>query len=482
MNRSIIKIIALRYLRYKFFTGGMLLLLSLYLVALVAISYDRWHLYQHQEESRTEHQEEDRRSWESNPDKHPHRMAHFGAFAFRLPHPLSIFDAGLETYMGNVVFLEAHKQNTANFSEASLSTGLVRFGDLHVAMLLGLILPLLIFFIGFDAISRERERRTLKLMYVQGVEMSTIIWGKTLGLFMGASLFFLPALVVLWSVLWLDTPSLGQETLLRIVLLSVVYLVFFLVLCLGTVLISAWSRSSTQSLLTLLGCWLLLFVVVPKSVQSLGSALYPNPTKIAFKAAIEHDVLKIGDSHNPDDPYFKAVKDSLLRVYGVDSVTQLPFNYGGFIMGLGERLTAGIHAEHQHRLTEVYRRQNAIAQYLSLLDPYLAVKHLSMSLSGTDFETYDDFLLQSEAYRYKMATYMAKLQETYVNPNWQGGSEGKRNAVNRAEFRKFPPFEYRYPSVATILEKQWHSMLALGLMLLGLVWIARCSSYLFKVS
>lgn len=482
MNRSIITTIALRYFKHKFLGGGMLVLLLLYLMTLGGVTYERWHSYHHLESSRNEHQQQDRRSWESNPDKHPHRMAHFGAFAFRLPHPLSIFDAGLENYMGNVIYLEAHKQNTANFSEASLSTGLIRFGDLHAAMLLGLILPLLIFFIGFDAISRERERRTLKLMYIQGVEMPIIIYGKTLGLFMGAALFFLPVLALLWTTPILDIPDLGQATLLRVTLLTIVYLIYFLLLCLATVVVSAWSSSSTQSLLSLLGCWLLLFVVIPKAAQSLGSSLSPNPSKVAFKSAIEHDVLQIGDSHNPDDPYFTGIKDSLLRAYGVDSVTQLPFNYGGFIMGLGERLTADIHAKHQHRLTETYRQQNIATQVLAVLNPYLALKQLSMSLSGSDFESYDDFLLQSEAYRYKMATYMAKLQEQYVDPNWQGGSEGKRNAVDREKFLTFPPFESRYPSIASILSKQWTSALALSLMLLGLVSIAHRSSHFFKVS
>ena len=57
-----------------------------------------------------------RKSWEDNPDKHPHRMAHFGSFALRIKHPLSVFDYGLDNYAGNAVYLEAHKQNTVNYS------------------------------------------------------------------------------------------------------------------------------------------------------------------------------------------------------------------------------------------------------------------------------------------------------------------------------------------------------------------------------
>ena len=45
---------------------------------------------------------------------------------FRLKHPLSTFDFGIESYTGNAVFLEAHRQNMVNFSEAGFSTGLLR--------------------------------------------------------------------------------------------------------------------------------------------------------------------------------------------------------------------------------------------------------------------------------------------------------------------------------------------------------------------
>ena len=43
-------------------------------------------------------------------------MAHYGSFALRQKHPLSTFDLGMENFVGNAVFLEAHKQNTVNFS------------------------------------------------------------------------------------------------------------------------------------------------------------------------------------------------------------------------------------------------------------------------------------------------------------------------------------------------------------------------------
>ena len=75
-------------------------------------------------------------------------MAHFGTFAFRINPSLAMFDYGIESFTGNTVFLEAHRQNSVNFSEATFSTGTLRFGELSLALLLQLVLPLILFFIG----------------------------------------------------------------------------------------------------------------------------------------------------------------------------------------------------------------------------------------------------------------------------------------------------------------------------------------------
>ncbi len=60
-----------------------------------------------------EYRKETRENWEHRPDKHPHRMAHYGYLVFRIGHPLSIFDNGLDDYLGNVIFLEALQRNAS---------------------------------------------------------------------------------------------------------------------------------------------------------------------------------------------------------------------------------------------------------------------------------------------------------------------------------------------------------------------------------
>lgn len=480
MRNNAVVLIGKQFFKKTFFTKGLFVLLLLFWAVLAYVTIDGWQAFEVYHDSVEHHQEESRESWEANPDKHPHRMAHFGSFAFRLQHPLRIFDSGIETYTGNSMFMEAHKQNTANFSEATLSTGLVRFGDLNIALLLQLILPLIIFFIGYASITSEKESGTLKIIYLQGATMKQILFGKTLGLFLVSALFFMPALIALWSISFLESHVVNTALVLRTLLISISYLLFFTMLCGITVVISAWSKNSNTSLLRLLGGWLLFFIIVPKTAQVLGNSIYPNLSKIEFRTAIEEELTKQGDSHNPDDPYFNSLRDSLLNAYNVTNVKDLPINYGGFVMSKGEEQTAKIYKHQHEKLINTYRKQNSITSNLVLINPYLAIKNLSMSLSATDFDNYVNFLDQTEAYRYKQSQFMNELQMKFIS-NEAKGSEGKVHVVDQSYWKEVPKFNYEFLSVVKTLNNQIIAILALAVWLIFILIIMIKFSNRFKI-
>jgi len=166
-----------------------------------------------------EYRKEIRENWEYRPDKHPHRMAHYGYLVFRIGHPLSIFDTGLDDYLGNVIFLEAHKQNTANLSEAGSSGILVRFGTFSSAFILQAIVPIIIIFLGFGLVVQERENATLKILNVQGASARDILWGKILGLWQFSLLFLLPVVPVVFLAASLSESTTAADILMRLALI-----------------------------------------------------------------------------------------------------------------------------------------------------------------------------------------------------------------------------------------------------------------------
>lgn len=458
MRKGVLLLIARQFWTSIFKSKAVYLLMGIMMVLLAYAAYSGIS-YHDQNHFRTDHQEMARKSWEGNPDKHPHRMAHFGTFAFRLKHPLSIFDFGIESFTGNAVFLEAHRQNMVNFSEASFSTGLLRFGELSMAMILQTILPLIIFFIGYAAIVADRENGTLKILLTQGASWKEILFGKTIGLTAISALFTLP-FILTTVVLLITEDHTTSDDWLRLAMITVSYLLFAFILCFMTILVSVSSRSSKNALVKLLGLWLLMVVLLPRTSQAVGAYVHDTPTKLEFRAAIEEEVIQYGDSHDPDDPHFNALRDSVLKVHNVKSVADLPFNYGGFVMSQGEKISAEIYSKHHDRLIDQYRNQNQLTKWLALIDPYLAVKNISMALSGTDFETYVDFQRQAEDYRYQLAQKMNELQMKYIKANVTS-SEGTVNVVKKEEWKAMPDFQHQYLSIGSALKNEAISIVSL---------------------
>lgn len=150
-------------------------------------------------------------------------MAHYGYLVFRLGYPLSVFDNGLDDYLGNVIFLEGHKQNSANFSEAGSSGTLVCFGAFSSAFILECLVPL----IGFGLIAREREDETLKILSTQGASGREIIWGKVLGLWQFSLLFLLPVLPVVCVVAVVSGAAAWTDSIWRVFTILPAYMVYY---------------------------------------------------------------------------------------------------------------------------------------------------------------------------------------------------------------------------------------------------------------
>ncbi len=91
--------------------------------------------------------------------KHPHIAAHFGVFTYKPKTWFSMFDAGLDNYAGSYAYLEPHRQNDFVFKPAEGYGATIRFGQLSVALVLQLLVPLLIIFMGFSSITQEKGQR-----------------------------------------------------------------------------------------------------------------------------------------------------------------------------------------------------------------------------------------------------------------------------------------------------------------------------------
>ena len=399
------------------------------------------------------------------PGRHPHRVAHYGTFAFRPRAALSFLDNGLDSFTGAVVYLEAHQQNSVNFSPAQQAGSLIRFGELTVAFVLQTLVPLLLIFLCFGAFTEEREAGTLRLLLSQGITLRQVAWGKIAGYSRAAALVVAPALGLAGALLLSgEATASSPDRWARLALFGLGYAVYFFVVIVGAVVVSARQAQSRAALVTLLGCWMLGCLILPKATANLGAGLFPAITKAQLDAAVHEEAQHGINGHDPQDQRAATLKAGLLKKYGVATEKELPVSVAGVVMAEGEAYSSRVYQQHFADLTRTYERQNALSTWASLLNPYQAIRSLSMGVAGSDFAHYVHFQQAAEAYRYGLVQRLNGLQASM-------GHGDKERRLGANTWRELPVFTYQAPSLGWVLPRLLLPVAALLLWAVVLCWL-----------
>lgn len=391
--------------------------------------------------------------WDAQPDRHPHRVVHYGHFVFRPLQALSFFDFGVDPYTGRALYLEGHRQNSANFSDARQSSLLLRFGQLTPAFVLQTLAPLLIVFLVFGSVAREREDGQLRLALCQGASGASILSGKIVGHAAVAFLLAAPAFAVL-AFIGLSSGA----SALKALLMAVGYSFYLLIWVVLSVVFSASVSRARDALLGLVGLWILTVILLPRVLPEIASARIVLPTKIETDAAIHKELAAIGDSHNPDDPYFGDFRKRVLKQYGVTSVDSLPVNYGGLLMAEGERLTSDLFDRHMRESFARQAAQRGFVNRFTVVSPVLALRQLSTALAGTSLEDHHHFLSQAEKYRFSL---IQALNTVHANEVRYENDRAQR--VSRDHWQHLPRFHFEPVSA----QKTYSTAVLPGLAMLG---------------
>lgn len=402
--------------------------------------------------------------WQNQPDRHPHRVVHYGHYVFRPLSPLAFFDFGIDPFTGNTLFLEGHRQNSANFSDAGQSSVLLRFGQLTPAFVLQVLTPLLIVFLAFGSVARERERGQLRLQIVQGIRGSTLLLGKLLAHGGVALLLGAPAFVALAAIAFMH-PGVAPQALTMLA----GYVLYLLVWVAAAILVSSAMPRARDALLALVAGWIVTAILLPRVMPDFAAGAVERPSRIETEVAIHERLAAIGDSHDPNDPYFNAFRARTLEKYGVPKVEDLPVNYGGLLMQEGERLTSALFDEFMQADFARQREESAFVYASSVFSPVIALRRMSTALAGTHLDAHARFLGEGEKYRFGFVQALNGLHANVVSPTGAGDERIDRHHwQDRAPFG-YPPAPYR--EVAT--RHAWPAFAVLGGWLLGLAGIGR---------
>ncbi len=451
--------------RMALWAGGLLTVLLVITSLVTAVRMDA------ERHARLDHQQGAEEAFTAQPDRHPHRMVHYGHYLFRIPTPLTALEPGVDPVTGQAIFLEGHRQNTATGSEANRSAFL---GDLSwpsPALLYQFFVPLLLILLGYATVVRERENRTLLALMSQGVGGGRIMLGKGLALGSAALLSLLPAAAIAgWAI--------GQDEAWSTVSAMLgSYLGYLTVWCVLVLLTSAWVRARGTALTALLALWLVTTLVVPGIAVHWAATASPAPGKIASDFAMQAELRAVGDGHNASDPAFAAFRDRVLSQYEVDEIEDLPVNWRGLVAEHSEaRLTALMNRYAEQRMTREAEQAEAVRRF-GWLSPYLAIGTASRALSGADLETHHRFLREAERVRFDFVQSLNRAhaeQMAYADDlNRSRDTEAERRTrISADNWKVLETFEFQPAPAAERIERSLPALAMLTLWLIAAVTLS----------
>lgn len=406
-----------------------------------------------QQEQQQAAQQHVREQWENLEAMNPHGAAHYGSYAFKPVTSLNGIDEGVNAITGNVLRLEGHVQNEIVYSEASQSLSVSKFGKLKPSLLLQYVIPLLLIFLAFTSISREKETGRLKLLVFQGVALSKLILAKSFSVWLYGLLLLITTVAVQTAV-----SNTSADILQRTLLLLCVYALYYYIVATLAVYFSARLKNNTAALSSMLAVWILWTVFLPKIWGNTTDKLYPLPSRQDFKAAMQDDRSKGIDGHNPSDKREEELKQKVLAEYKVDSLEQLPINFDGIVMQEDEEYGNQVWDKHFGSNYAILQKQKSTYQLSGFFNPFASLQSASMGFSGSDMLHHLDFLNQAENYR-------RNLIKTLNDKHAYGGSKTGDWSwkADNDFFKSIKDFEYKSPTVKSISAHYFTDLLCLAL-------------------
>ena len=406
-------------------------------------------------------QAETREQWLRQPAKNPHSAAHYGIYAFKPKMLPAMLDRGVDPFVGQSVWLEAHKQNEFRFRPAQDATAVQRFGELTAAAVLQLLLPLLIILLSFSAFAGEREQGTLRQLLSLGVGRTDLAWGKALGLSGALGLLLVPATILGVTALALASEN-GRfsASAPRMAWMIAGYLLYFGAFVGLSLAVSARAKSSQMALVVLLAFWIVNGLIAPRAIADAAKRVHPTPSAFVFQQAMDREMQSGPDGHDTADKRAEALRQRVLKQYGVDRLEALPVNFAGISLQEGEEHGNAVFDRHYGELWSRFEEQNRFRQLAGAAAPMLAMQSFSMGMAGTDFAHHRDFAAAAEQYRRLL---VRKMNDDMT---YNAGKQDFSYLAQPALWNEVEAFRYEAPAAMWAVRRQAPSLLLLA------VWCA----------
>lgn len=416
--------------------------------------------YSYYSQTNTEHETAQRTSyeqWLAQDPKSPHAAAHYGLYAYKPVPPMAVLDKGMDDYLGSAVWLEAHNQNDVKLRTIQDSATLSRFGSLTVGFVLQFLVPLLIILLSYDAVSKERESGTLRILLSTNASAGQLLIGKWLAVLRVILLYVFGPMLLLsaGTMILAGGTAAFADALPNVAGWIGCYGLYYAFWAGVGICVSSQVKQSGLALVGLLGFWAFGAFLVPRLCGSIARMSAPTPSALAFTEQIITDKETGINGGLSAQDYGKLVENQTLAKYGVDSLSQLPVSFAGIALQANENRDWTIYDKNYGGLFRQFQRQERVMEWLAVLSPTLAMRNLSRALAGTDMDKHIDFTDKAEAHR--RVIQKAMNDDQAVN----GAKLNQGYKASSALWQKVNQFHYRQPGIDLIARNQLISIATL---------------------
>jgi ABC-type transport system involved in multi-copper enzyme maturation permease subunit len=368
---------------------------------------------------------------------------------FLPPQPLASLVSGVSNDIRRTALVRGRGEIATQDSRYNEDPIFAIFRFIDLEFIFKVVLSLFAILLGYDAISGEKERGTLRLSFANAVPRQTYIAGKLIGSSLALTVSILTAIAVGTLVLPLLGISLSGQEWVRLLLIVGTGLLYFGAFLTLSVFVSALTHRSSNSFLVLLVVWVMCIHIVPRvSVLLAGRSVeVPTADEIAYQ---------------------KSQLGTQLRQEFRDGMTKMPMS--GAMMEI-EKINAYIDSlddirntklqSYSSRLAEerVNRQkvQEALAFAIARVSPTTSLSLATSHLAGTSLGLKSHFHDEAGDYQGQYGNFMK--EKTGMNTGGfvkvrvstdcgGGGDDGEEEKPEHIDPQELPQFEYHNPTLA----------------------------------
>lgn len=380
----------------------------------------------------------ERERWLAQPAKDPHSAAHYSIYAFKPAPALAALDLGVEPFVGQAVWLEAHQQNDLLYRPQGDATALDRAGLRHPASLMIALAPLVAFLLAFAAAARERERGTLRFALGAARDPRVLPFAKALAVWLALVAALVAPLVLAAAIDAIARGVWNADIAARLAAWAGIMALYLAVFAAIGVAVAIRARDARLALAALFGAWALLALAVPRLASTAAVAARPLPPTQAVKQRIADEAPSYWSAETAREN-----EAAILASAGVARREDLPGNYRGLELDRAERHS---HAVFDRVLGDFYDRvvaQDRAFAAFAWLSPAVALNALSPAFAGTDFAQHRLFVDAAEHYRRSLVNALNAVVAAH-----RPGADGKAYAADASLWAAQPEFVHEPPQLA----------------------------------